>query len=908
MPNWNHIVREHLAVLRLPPEREIEIVEEQALHLEAAYEDALANGLSAAEAEARALRSYDWRLLECELSRTEQPLTKRALQPPLELIERKGGIRMESFIRDLRFGARMLMKNSGFTLIAALTLALGIGANTAIFSVVNAVLLRPLPYEEADRLVFLTERSPQNEDMTLSYPDFADWRAQNRVFEHIGVHNAGDYNLTGGGEPERLRAGRASADLFSALRVRAALGRLFTNEEDKPGAPHVVVLSHMLWQRRFGGNPNILNQSLTLNERSYTVVGVLPPDFRFEERNEIWVPVEANLSEIVLRGRSTHPFLRGVARLKAGVTLEQARAEMDAIAARLAQQYPIKKNVGARITPLLENYVHDARRALWILLGAVALVLLIACANVANLMLARAATREREMAVRVAFGAGRWRVIRQLLTESLLLAVVGGGLGFLLAEWGVKLILAFSANSLPRASEIGLDTRVLVFTVAVSALTAVLFGLAPALQASRADVHESLKETARSATGGRHRLREVLIITEVALTLALLIGAGLLIRSFYRLQQVNPGFVDERVLSFRVSLPVQKYAHENQWLNFYQQVIEKLRALPGVKEVGIASRVPLDGNNNANAFRVVGQPHVQAMQVCFVSPDYFRTMGIPLLRGRYFTEQDNRSHLSEERLRGLDRGDRLALGRKTVIVDEEFARRHWPNQDPVGKQILWDIRGGSPITVVGVVGRVKLDRPQEPIGVVQGYVAFLEYPQPVMSFVVKTSLEPERMIAAAREQVQAVDASQPIYDIKTLTQLRAAAIAPQRFNLLLLGLFAVVALTLAVVGIYGVMSYAVTQRRRELGIRMALGAQTRDVLRLVLRQGLTLALAGTAIGLAAAFGLTRLMKSLLFGVSPTDSLTFSAVAVLLLLTALAACWIPARRATKVDPLTALRQE
>jgi putative ABC transport system permease protein len=911
-PNWNKTVREYLAPLRLPPEREIEIVEELALHLEAVYEDALAAGLSEAEAEARAVQSYDWRLLECELSRAEQPLTTRSMQPSLELIERRGGMRMESFIQDLRFGARMLVKQPGFTLIAIFTLALGIGANTAIFSVVNAVLLRPLPYEEADRLVFLTERSPQNEDMTLSYPDFADWRAQNRVFEYIGVHNAGDYNLTGSGEPERLRVGRASADLFSALRVRAALGRLFTNEEDKPGTPNVVVLSHRLWQRRFGGDPNILNQSLTLNERPYTVVGVLPPDFRFEERNEIWVPVEANLSELVLRGRSTHPFLRGVARLKAGVTLEQARAEMDAIAARLAQQYPIKKNVGARITPLLENYVHDARRALWILLGAVALVLLIACANVANLMLARATTREREMAVRVALGASRWRVIRQLLTESLLLAVVGGGLGLLLAEWGVKLILAFSANSLPRASEIALDTRVLVFTVAVSVLTGLVFGLAPALQASRADVHESLKETARSATGGRHRLREVLIITEVALTLVLLIGAGLLIRSFYRLQQVNPGFVDENVLSFRVSLPVQKYAHENQWLNFYQQVIEKLRALPGVKEVGIASRVPLDGNNNANAFRVVGQPPPpgQAMQVCFVSPDYFRTMGIPLLRGRYFTEQDNRSHLSEEQLRGLDRGERLRLGRKTVIVDEEFARRHWPNQDPVGKQILWGAGGGddSPLTVIGVVGRVKLDRPQEPIGEVQGYFAFLEYPQPVMSFVVKTTLEPEQMIAAAREQVQAVDASQPIFNVITLTKLRAAAIAPQRFSLLLFGLFAAVALALAVVGIYGVMSYAVTQRTHELGIRMALGAQTRDVLRLVLWQALSLALAGTAIGLAAAFGLTRLMKNLLFGVSPTDSLTFSAIAVLLLLTALVACWIPARRAMKVDPLTALRHE
>ncbi len=875
--------------------REREFAKELESHLAMHIEDNLRAGMSPEEARRRALIKLGGVTQIKELHR-----------------EQRGLPMLETLFHDLRFGARMLFKNPGFSFIAILTLALGIGANTAIFSVVNGVLLRPLPYEEADRLVFLTERNPHNDDMTLSYPDFADWRAQNHVFESIGVYNSASFNLTGSGDPEQLRAGRASADLFSALRVRAALGRLYTNEEDKFGAPGVVVLSHGLWQRRFGGNPGIISQTLTLDDRPYTVVGVLPPDFRFEERNEIWVPVEANISALTLRARGIHPFLRGVARLKAGVTLEQARAELDAIAARIAQQYPdINKNVGARITPLLENYVQGTRRALWVLLGAVSLLLLIACANVANLMLARATAREREMGVRVALGASRWRVVRQLLTESLLLVVVGGGIGLLLAEWGVKLLLAVSANSLPRSSEIGLNTQVLVFTVAVSVLTGIVFGLAPAWQASRADVQAALKETARSTTGGRHRLRQALIVTEVALTLVLLIGAGLLLRSFYRLQQVNPGFVDEHVLSFRVSLPVQKYAHENQWLNFYQQVIEKLRAVPGVKEVSIASRVPMDGNNNANAFRVVGQPaRARAMQVCFVSPDYFRTLGIPLLRGRYFTEQDNRSHLSEEQLRGLERGDRLRLGRKTVIVDEEFARRHWPNQDPVGKQILWGIGGGndSPLTVVGVVGRVKLDRPDEPIGEVQGYFAFLEYPQPAMSFVVKTTLEPEQIIAAAREQVRAIDASQPIYGVGTLTQLRAASIAPQRFTLLLLGLFAAVALALAVVGIYGVMSYAVTQRTHELGIRLALGAQGRDVLRLVIGQGMKLALIGVALGVGGALALTRMLKTLLFDVGPADPVTFAGVTLLLTLVAVLACWIPARRAAKVDPLIALRHE
>jgi len=822
---------------------------------------------------------------------------------------------MGTFWQDLRYGVRMLLKRPGFTVVAVITLALGIGANTAIFSVVNAVLLRPLPYDEAGRLVFLTERHPQFAEMSVSYPDFTDWRARNHVFESIGVYNFGDYNLTGSGSPEQLRGGRASADLFTALRVRAALGRLFTNEEDKPGAPAVVVLSHELWQRRFGGNPNILNQSLTLNERPYTVIGVMPPTFRFARRTQMWVPVGQLSDQPSWQERGNHPGLRGVARLGAGVRLEQARVELDAIAAQLEQQYPdSNKHVRVRIIPLLENYVHDVRRALWVLLGAVGLVLLIACANVANLLLARAATRQREMAVRVALGASRWRVARQLLTESLLLAVVGGALGLLLAEWGVDLILAFGRDSIPRANEISLDGRVLAFTVAVSVLTGIIFGLAPALQSSRADVQEALKETSRSTTGGRHRLRQGLVVAEVALTLVLLVGAGLLIRSFYRLQQVNPGFVDEHVLSFSVSLPEQKYPDEHQWLNFYQQVIEKLRALPDVKGVSLASRVPMGGNDWQSGFRVVGQPppppgQGPSMEVSIVSPDYFRTLGIPLLRGRYFTEQDNQSNLSEEKLRGLNQRQRLRAGLKTMIVDEEFARRHWPNEDPVGKRILWGQGPDDPpLTIVGVVGRVKLYKPNEPAGFVQGYFPFFEMPDNGMSFVVKTALEPEQIIAAARQQVQAVDADRPIYDLKTLTQLRAESIAPQRFNLLLLGLFAAVALVLAVVGIYGVMSYAVTQRTHEIGLRMALGAQTHDVLKLVVGQAMKLALVGVALGLMGAVALTRLMTNLLFGVSATDPATFAAIAVLLTLVALLACYLPARKATKVDPMVALRYE
>ena len=822
---------------------------------------------------------------------------------------------MSTLWQDLRYGLRVLAKKPGFTLVAVITLALGIGANSAIFSVVNAVLLRPLPYVEADRLVYLSERHQQYPEMSISYPDFADWRAQNNVFEHIGVVNFRDYNLTGSGEPERLRTGQASADFFSALRVQAALGRIFTNDEDKPGAPAVVVLSHELWKRRFGGDPQILNQSLTLNDRPYIVIGVMPKDFSYSRRTELWVPVGQLADQPNIKTRDNHPGLRGVARLKPGVTLEQARADLDAIAARLEEQYPdSNKTVGARMIPLLENYVHDVRLALWILLGAVGLVLLIACANVANLTLARAASRQKEMAVRVALGASRWRVIRQLLTESLLLSIVGGALGLLLAQWLIDLILAFSANSIPRTSEIGLDNRVLFFTMAVSLLTGIVFGLAPALQASRTDVQEALKETARGVTGGRHRMRQVLVVSEVAFTLVLLIGAGLLIRSFYLLQKVNPGFADEHVLSFRVQLPIQKYPGAQQWTNFYQQVFDKLRALPGVNEISLTSRVPMDENDWQSGFRVVGAPEPPpgqgpSMEVSIVGPGYFDSMGIPLLRGRDFNERDNRSNVNEEKMRNLEMGQRLRAGLKSIIVDEEFARRHWPDEDPIGKQILWGSgKDDPPLTVIGVVGRVKLYSPNERAGFVQGYFPFYEMPDNGMAFVIKTTLAPERIVAAARQQVQAVDADQPVYDVETLTGRRSESIAPQRFNLLLLGLFAAVALTLAVVGVYGVMSYAVTQRTHEIGLRMALGAQTRDVLRLVVRQGMTMALIGVGAGLAGAFALTRVMSSLLFGVSATDPLTFIAIPVVVAGVALAACFVPARRAVKVDPMVALRYE
>jgi putative ABC transport system permease protein len=534
---------------------------------------------------------------------------------------------MQTFWQDLRYGARMLWKNPGFTLIAIITLALGIGANTAIFSVVNAVLLRPLPYPESDKLVLLNEYSPQMQ-MSVAWPNSVDWRERQTVFEKLGVYNRASYNLTSGGDPERLLAAQMSADALAALRVNVALGRVYTNDEDKPGANPVVVLSHALWQRRFGGEAKLLNQTITLNGRNYTVIGVMPEGFLFPSRVEMWVPVGPLSDQRDWQQRGNHPGLTGLGRLKPGVTIEQARAELDSIAVALEKQYP-QTNEGSRVRlrELKSVIVNDVRSALQVLLGAVGFVLLIACANVANLMLARAATRQREMAIRTALGASRWRVVRQLLTESVLLAVLGGGLGVLLAQWGLELILKFNPNSIPRAREIGTDGSVLVFTLAVSVLTGLVFGLVPAWQTSRADVHETLKSAGRGATGRRHWLRGGLVVTEMALTLVLLVGAGLLIRSFYNLLQVNPGFNHENMLSFTVSLPARKYDTQEKRIAFFQSLIQNVRALPGVQSAALASGLPLGNNGWQTSFRIEGRPlpppsQVPLMEACLVSPDY----------------------------------------------------------------------------------------------------------------------------------------------------------------------------------------------------------------------------------------------------------------------------------------------
>jgi putative ABC transport system permease protein len=662
---------------------------------------------------------------------------------------------MNTLIKDIRYGIRMLLKSPGITAVVILALALGIGANTAIFSVVNAVLLRPLPYQEPERLVFLNEKNPTIDEMSISYPNFTDWRNQNQVFENIGVYNVRPYNLTGWGDAERINTGQLSADLFSVLRVNAAHGRVFNNEEDKPGGNPVVVLSHPFWQRRFGGELSILNQPLMLNGKSYTVIGIMPEGYRYPSRAEIFVPVGQLSGEPNWQQRGNHPGLYGVARLKPGVTMSQADAEMNNIAANLEKQYP-DTNAGnrVRIRPLLEIFVGDARRALWVLFAAVAFVLLIACANIANLLLARATSRKKEMAIRSAMGAGRWRIIRQMLTESVLLSVLGGSLGLLFAQWGIKLILYISPDAIPRWREITLNWQVLAFTIGVSFLTGLLFGLVPALQAGEVDVNETLKETGRG-TSGRHWLRSSLVVVEVATTLVLLIGAGLMIRSFYRLQSVNPGFSYEHLTSFSVSLPQRKYATEQQRTTFYNQLLENIRHLPGVEATAAASGLPLGNNGWQTSFTVEGQPppprdQVPLMEACLVTPDYFRAMNIPLKSGRYFTDRDDRSFLGDKDLSKLTEPERMTAGVNVVIIDEEFARRHWPNEDAVGKRIR--LGGDDPsapvLTVVGVVGRVKMDGLSQDSNRVQGYFSFPQLASGGMTVIVKGQSDPNQLISA----------------------------------------------------------------------------------------------------------------------------------------------------------------
>ena len=804
---------------------------------------------------------------------------------------------MNTLFHDMRYGARMLLKNPGFSVVAIIALALGIGANAAIFSVVNTVLLRSLPYDNPDRLMVLREtKLPQFPEFSISPGNFLDWQKQNTVFEQLAAIGGSAYNFTSGdADPERLRGARVSATLFEILGATPALGRTFTNEEDQPGQ-NVAILSSALWKRRFSSDPNIVGQAITLNATSYTVIGVMPARFQFPDRDtDIWTPNGFTSQQAQAHGAH---YLSVIGRLKPGVTVEQANSEMVTIAGRLAEQYS-GSNAGwsVDVFPMQQYEVRDIKPALLILLGAVALVLLIACANVANLLLARATARQKEIAIRTALGASRWRVVRQLLTESVLLALAGGIVGLLLALWGTDLLLALAPDDLPRVKDVALDGRVIAFTMLVTLLTGVIFGLVPALQASRPNLNETLKEGGRGSTGGHHRVRGSLVVTEVALALMLLVGAGLLIRSFYRLQQVDPGFNTKNAMAVTISLPGKKYPQPEQLTGFYNQLIERVSALPGVLSVGASQTLPVQGDYLLG-FNIQGRPadppgFDKSTNYYAVTADYFKAMGIPLVRGRVFTDQDRKD------------------SPRVAVINAEMAKTYFPDEDPIGKGI--NVTNGPETfrEIVGIVGDVKQYGPARPT-TLQTYEPFLQNPFSGMTLVVRAENNPTALTSAIRTQVRAIDKDQPIARTRPLEQIVSESVAKQRFAMLLLGTFGAVALVLAAVGLYGVMSYAVTQRTHELGIRMALGARTGDVLKLVVSQGMTLALVGVGIGLGGAFllafVLSRFMSSLLFGIGATDPLTFAGISVLLVGVALGACLVPARRAIKVDPMIALRYE
>jgi predicted permease len=820
---------------------------------------------------------------------------------------------MLALIHDLRYGLRTLAKNPGFAAVAVIVLALGIGANTAIFSVVNGVLLQPLPYRDPGQLMRLSETSPDFGTMAVAYPNFVDWKDQNGSFAGLTAFRWEDYDITGGGPPEHLTGKMVSADFFRVLGINPVLGRDFDPRADRLGAAPVVLISGGLWSRRFGSSPAVLGSQLMLNGRSYSVAGIVPAGFQFEDKADVYTLLE-QWDEILARSREMHPGTYVVGRLKPGVTRTQAASEMTAIAARLAEAYPKSNSKhGVNVAPLAGFIVGDVRPTLLVLLGAVGFVLLIACANVANLLLARSSARQREIAIRSAIGAGRGRVVRQLLTESVVLALAGGIAGLAIARWGTQAVLAAVPGGLPRMENIGVDGWVLAFTLGVSLLTGIVFGLAPALQVSSTDLHETLKEGSRGSTAGHRRLRNLLVVSEVAAALVLLAGAGLMLRTVWSLGRINPGFDPRQVVTFSVGLSPANTSSSSRILQTFEQTVDSISNVPGVKSAAVSSLIPLRGSDSEIPFYVNGRPRPTSQGdmswalLYATSPGYLKAMDIPLLRGRYIEPQDMRR------------------GSHVVVIDEVMARTVFPNEDPLGKSlVVADLSGALgpeasvPMEIVGIVGHVShwgLDSDAAARVRSELYLPLSQIPDQFMQgmagsirFVVRTGADPLGMLPAPRSAVLQAGNDQPVYGMRTMDQIVSASIADRRFSMLLLGIFAGLALLLAAVGIYGVVSYTVAQRTREIGIRMVLGAGQADVLKVVLTQAMLPVLAGLAIGLAASFGLTRLMAGMLYGVNAGDPLTFIGVALVLAAVALAATLVPARRATRVAPVVALRYE
>ena len=894
MSLWKDEIRKRLAGLKLEPTREAEIVEELAQHLEDRYAELLA-GANDEEASRGALAE----LSESEVLTRELRRIERAARDSSIVLGARRKNMFADLLQDLRYGLRTLRKNPGFTIAAVLLLALGIGANSAIFSVVSAVLLRPLDYHDPDRIVMIWETEKRGEPTLVSPANFVDWSEQNQSLTHIAALRSWDGNLSGADEPERIQGTLATAQLFDVLGVQPLLGRTFSNDEDQVGRGLVVVLGYGLWRRRFGGDPDVVGRLVTINGIDRTVIGVMPGSFQFTlltagssaVQSEMWAPLVMDAN---YRARRDLGQLRVIARMKPDVAPGQAQAELSAITAR--QQTDSTANSGVQVVGLHRNLVSDARPALFVLLGAVGCVLLIACANVANLLLARAAARTKEVAIRAALGADRARVIRQLLTESLLLSMIGGTLGFTLAVWITRILVALSPENLPRVQEIGIDWRVLSFTMAISLVTGVAFGLVPALQMSKTDVCEALKEGGRNSVHGFgwRGLRKALVVSELAFALLLLVGAGLMVKSVWRLSSVDAGFDAGNVLTMRVTLPGARYGEDAERFAFFDQVLQRVETLPGIEAAGVASAVPLTGWQNTAPFLIEGrQEMTEAQESHVVSPDYFRAMGIALLAGRVFNDMDR------------------AESAKVSILSQGLARRYWPDEDPIGKRIRL---GGDPQepwrAIVGIVGDIR----QKGLDGEATREYYIPYKQDTwgmtydLTVVMRTAGDPRGLVGPAQEQVRAVDRGLPVHHVRTMAQLRAQSSAPRRFLMMLLTSFGGVALLLAAVGIYGVISYGISRRTHEIGIRLALGAQVTDVLKLVFRQGLMLILIGIGIGLAGAWVLTRIMSSLLFDVTPTDPATFSSVAVVLAAVATLACYLPARRATMVDPMIALRCE